>query len=173
MILFCGNSAKDNLQRIKILSILLLSTGRAGVRISAQYGKEARKEYKLFSGFFAFRHISSPASNTMILYNFDRNEVIAMVTRVNDLRNKEVINVKDGTKLGYVDDVDVNTCTAEVLSLVVYGRAKCFGLLGREEDIVIRWSEIEVIGEDTVLVCFEQGHKVPGKKPGFFSRLFS
>ncbi len=84
-----------------------------------------------------------------------------------------MINVKDGCKLGYVDDVDINTCNAEVLSIVVYGRAKLFGLLGREEDIVIRWGEIEVIGEDTILVCFEQNHKIPGKKPGFFSRLFS
>ncbi len=75
-----------------------------------------------------------------------------MICRITDMHSKEVINVCDGTRLGYVDDVEVDTCTAEIVAIVVHGRGKLFGLLGRCDDIVIGWREIEVIGEETVLV---------------------
>lgn len=77
-----------------------------------------------------------------------------MVCRVCDLRHKEVINAKDGARLGFVDDVEINIKEATVVAIVIYGRLRCFGILGREEDIVIRWDCIELIGEDTILVNF-------------------
>ena len=76
-----------------------------------------------------------------------------MNCRLIDLRNKEVINMKDGTRLGCVDDVEIDTCNAKLVSIIVYGRLKCFGLFGREDDIIICWKDIQVIGEDTILVC--------------------
>ena len=75
-----------------------------------------------------------------------------MFCRITELHNKEVINVCDGTRLGCVDDVEVDTCTAQLVSIVLHGRPKMMGLMGCEEDTVIPWKEIEVIGEDTVLV---------------------
>ncbi|MCL2487234.1 MAG: YlmC/YmxH family sporulation protein [Oscillospiraceae bacterium] len=95
-----------------------------------------------------------------------------------DLRAKEVINVSDGCRLGCVDDVEVDTCTAHLCAIVLHGRPKCFGLLGREEDLIIPWKEIEVIGEETILVnrpgqCFDPTpgeHK--GKKKGLLGSLF-
>ncbi len=68
------------------------------------------------------------------------------------MRNKEVINVKDGCRIGCVNDVEVDMKCARIISIVVYGRLKFFGIFGREEDIVIKWENIEVIGEDTILV---------------------
>lgn len=75
-----------------------------------------------------------------------------MLCRITDMHDKEVINICDGTRLGCVDDVEVDTCTAQLVSLVIYGRSKCLGILGHEEDIIICWNEIEVIGEHTILV---------------------
>lgn len=75
-----------------------------------------------------------------------------MHSRVFDLHKKEVINVRDGARLGLVGDVEIETDTAQVLALVVYGRLRLFGLLGREEDQIIPWSCIQVIGEEVVLV---------------------
>ena len=75
-----------------------------------------------------------------------------MFCRITDMHDKEVINVCDGMRLGCVDDVEVDTCTAQLTAIVIYGRPKCLGLLGHEEDIVICWKEIEVIGEQTILV---------------------
>ena len=68
------------------------------------------------------------------------------------MRNKEVINIKNGARLGYVDDVEFETETASVKSFIVYGRTRFFGFLGREDDLVITCDEIEVIGIDTILI---------------------
>lgn len=77
-----------------------------------------------------------------------------MIARISDMHEKEVINVCDGTRLGYVDDLEVDTCTAQITALVIGGRSRLFGLLGRESDIVIQWKDIEVIGDETILVNF-------------------
>ncbi len=84
-----------------------------------------------------------------------------MNCRIADLRNKEVVCIGDGCVLGCVDDVEVDTCTAELVAIVVHGHGRLFGLLGRCDDIVIGWREIEVIGEETVLV----NHPMPACKP--------
>ena len=70
------------------------------------------------------------------------------------MRNKEVVSIFDGAKLGWVCDVELDTASASMTALVIYGRPKLFGLLGREEDIVIPWDKIRLIGDDTVLVDF-------------------
>ncbi len=75
-----------------------------------------------------------------------------MICRITDMHNKEVINICDGMRLGRVDDVEVDTCTAQLISIVIYGRSKLLGVFGREDDVVICWKEIEVIGEHTILV---------------------
>lgn len=75
-----------------------------------------------------------------------------MICRFEDMRCKEIINIKTGCKLGYPDDIEFDTCTAKICKLIVFGKAKFFGLLGREEDFVIPWCDIEVIGQDTILV---------------------
>ncbi|MBQ4094878.1 MAG: YlmC/YmxH family sporulation protein [Oscillospiraceae bacterium] len=75
-----------------------------------------------------------------------------MMCSFSDLRNKEVVSMQTGLKLGYVDDVEINTSDATVVSLIIYGRPRGFGMFGRDEDIVIKCSNIELIGEDTILV---------------------
>ena len=88
-----------------------------------------------------------------------------METRIAELRYKEVISVEDGARYGYVGDMEVDLETGQVKALIVPGRRRFFGLLGREEDTVICWDEIQCIGEDTVLVkycppaCPPQSHR--------------
>ncbi|MCM1578130.1 MAG: YlmC/YmxH family sporulation protein [Ruminococcus sp.] len=69
-----------------------------------------------------------------------------------ELRSLEVINVEDGSKIGYVDDMEIDCDTGAVSSLIINGRARLMGIMGREEDIVIDLGDIKRIGEDTVLV---------------------
>ena len=54
-----------------------------------------------------------------------------MTAKLCDLQRKELVNVKDGAKIGYVDDAIVDIDTAAVKFLVVHGRLRLFGLLGR------------------------------------------
>ncbi len=77
-----------------------------------------------------------------------------MTERIAELRDRQVVNVNDGTVLGVVGDVELDTNSGKLSAIVIYGRQKAFGILGREDDIVIPWSEIEVIGSETILVKF-------------------
>lgn len=75
-----------------------------------------------------------------------------MICSLMDLRCKEVVNISNGACLGCVCDVELDTCTAMVSALIIYGRPRFFGLLGRDADTIIGWDQIKCIGEDTVLV---------------------
>ena len=75
-----------------------------------------------------------------------------MECRVSELRYKEIINVSDGSRYGWVGDVEVDLESGQVRALVVPGRLRLFGLLGREEDTAIPWGDIEKIGTDVLLV---------------------
>ena len=79
-----------------------------------------------------------------------------MICTLTALRSKEVIDIKTGMRLGYVDDIELDTDTGQVLSLMIFGRPRAFGLMGREGDIVIKCPEIALIGEDTILVRQEE-----------------
>lgn len=81
-------------------------------------------------------------------------EKMTLVCRIVDMKNKEVINVKDGCRIGCVNDVEVDMKCARLVAIIIYGRLKCFGLFGRDEDIIIKWENIEVVGEDTILVNY-------------------
>ena len=75
-----------------------------------------------------------------------------MDTRVGELRCKEVINVTDGSRYGYVGDVEVDLETGKVQALIVPGRLRLFGLLGREAERVFPWAAVRRFGEDIILV---------------------
>jgi sporulation protein YlmC with PRC-barrel domain len=51
-----------------------------------------------------------------------------------------------------VDDISFEPETASITGVILYGRLKLFGLLGREEDTAIPWGDIEKIGTDVLLV---------------------
>ncbi|MBE6685646.1 MAG: YlmC/YmxH family sporulation protein [Ruminococcaceae bacterium] len=70
---------------------------------------------------------------------------------INDLRDKEVINVNDGRKFGCVIDVEIDTCSGRLLAIIVPGESK--GLFfSRADDIRIPWDKIVRIGDDTILI---------------------
>ena len=75
-----------------------------------------------------------------------------MINDFSDLRYKEVIDVHSGFRLGYVCDAEFDDAEGRLISLITPGKAKLFGLLGREDDYVLPWSCIARIGGDIILV---------------------
>ncbi|MCL2588246.1 MAG: YlmC/YmxH family sporulation protein [Oscillospiraceae bacterium] len=76
-------------------------------------------------------------------------------TTVADLRYKEIINLSNGNRLGFVYDAEITLPEGQVTALIVPGPARFFGLFGREEDLVIPWERISKIGDDIILVELE------------------
>ena len=68
-----------------------------------------------------------------------------------DFRDKEVINVCDGRRLGYVCEIEFDVCDGRITAIVGHAEG---GLLGvkRGEELVIPWDKIQKIGEDIILV---------------------
>lgn len=78
-----------------------------------------------------------------------------MMVRMTELRCREVINICDGCRLGFVTDLELDCTGGNVVALIVPGKARLFGLLGREDEFVIPWNCIRRIGEDIILVEVE------------------
>lgn len=74
------------------------------------------------------------------------------MVRMSELRCREVINICDGCRLGYVTDMELDCTGGNVVALIVPGKARLFGLLGREDEFVIHWGCIRRIGGDIILV---------------------
>lgn len=91
-----------------------------------------------------------------------------MAHRISDLRQRDVININDGKRLGLVSDVDVDPETGRIIALIVPGPGRFLGFLGGASDYVIFWDRIVRIGPDVILVNWgtERGGGHPGG-PGF------
>lgn len=72
--------------------------------------------------------------------------------RIYDFREKEVINLADGARLGYIFDVELDVETGKVKSLIIPGQGKVLGLFGKESEYSIPWEAIKKIGDDIVLI---------------------
>ena len=72
--------------------------------------------------------------------------------RMRELRRKEVINMTDGGRLGFVGDVDFRMPDGQAAALIIYGPARFFGLFGRGEDYYIPWECIQKFGDDIILI---------------------
>ncbi len=72
--------------------------------------------------------------------------------RITDMSYKEVIDLRSGQRLGYVRDAEIDPETGKVTALIIPGRLKWLGLLGREPETVIPWEGIHRLGEDIIFV---------------------
>ena len=69
-----------------------------------------------------------------------------------DFKHKEVINITDGKRLGYVQDVTADLKTGVITSIIVPGNNKMFNIFRGENEIIIPWEKIKCIGEELILV---------------------
>ena len=69
-----------------------------------------------------------------------------------DFKHKEVININNGNRLGYVQDVCADLETGMITSIIVPGSNKIMSFFNQNNDIVIPWQNIKCIGDDLILV---------------------
>ncbi len=75
-----------------------------------------------------------------------------MHNKLDELRNKQVVCIHSGEVLGYIGDIEFDIESGKIESLIIFGKTRSFGLFGKNEDIILPWEDIEVIGSQTVLV---------------------
>jgi len=73
--------------------------------------------------------------------------------RLNEMRNKELINLRDGSRIGILGEMDVsfNPKTGKVVALEIT-KTSAFGLRGENSTFVVPWNAIKKFGLDMILI---------------------
>lgn len=74
--------------------------------------------------------------------------------RISELRMLDIVNIKDGRRIGPIKDLDLDLERGVVKGIVVPGASRSWGFFGgnRTEDITIPWDRVKKIGVDVILV---------------------
>lgn len=82
--------------------------------------------------------------------NIDSNEEEVLLHSLNALRTMEVIDIKTGTKLGYIKDLVIDIEDSKVLSILIPGTQK--GWFSKEDDIEIPWNKVKKAGMEVIII---------------------
>ena len=74
------------------------------------------------------------------------------MVKISELKQREVININDGRRLGIVYDVEIDMEEGRIDALVIPGTGRILGLFSKESDIVVNWADIKKIGADVILI---------------------
>lgn len=74
------------------------------------------------------------------------------MVKLSEMRDKEVINIRDGVKIGFIYDFEIDLENGRIIAVVVPGPGKVLGIFGKNNDYIIEWQEIVKIGADAILV---------------------
>lgn len=74
------------------------------------------------------------------------------MSRFGDLRNKEIINVEDGKRLGFVCDMEFDLSNGTVSALIVPHKIGFWSIFRKNDEYVIPWENIKKIGDDIIIV---------------------
>lgn len=80
------------------------------------------------------------------------------ICTLQDLRKLEVINLCDGRRLGIVSDVELDLCSGSICAILIPRKYDLFCWFKKDMKRYYRitWCQIERIGNDTILVRFEE-----------------
>ena len=76
--------------------------------------------------------------------------------RLCQLQKMEVINVCDGERISYPEDLIFDLKSGKIQAIIVPGPCKLFGTLGREKEFVIPVCQICRVGREVILVEIEK-----------------
>jgi len=82
-----------------------------------------------------------------------------LLDRLIDLQKKEVINITDGKRLGFLYDIEIDLEKGVIGSIIVPGKTKLFsffGIFGKGEEYIISYDDIKKIGDDIILVEYKE-----------------
>ncbi len=73
-----------------------------------------------------------------------------------DLKQRDVVNVCDGRRLGCVVDLEFDAADGRVCAIIVPGETHFLGLFKGGNDYIIPWNRIAKIGDDVILVDLDR-----------------
>ena len=74
------------------------------------------------------------------------------MVKLSEMREKEVINIRNGAKIGLIYDFEIDLQNGRVIAIVIPGPGKILGIFGKNNDLIVQWNDIIRIGTDAILV---------------------
>lgn len=71
--------------------------------------------------------------------------------KISDLQNKSVINLHDGKNIGNIIDIEIDN-NGNLINLIVEKHRFIISYFSSGNEVLIKWNQIEKIGEDVILV---------------------
>lgn len=71
---------------------------------------------------------------------------------LSELQNKTLININDGRNIGSIIDIKIDEKNGNILSIIVEQNKKGFSFSNKGNQEEIKWSNIDKIGEDVILI---------------------
>ncbi|CQR47648.1 PRC-barrel domain protein [Paraliobacillus sp. PM-2] len=73
--------------------------------------------------------------------------------RYRDLSSKEIVDIQTGTRLGVLGqtDIELDEKTGEIVAFIIPNYS-WFGMKKEDVNLRIKWSDIEKIGEDMIMI---------------------
>lgn len=71
--------------------------------------------------------------------------------RLSELQNKTIINLVDGKNIGNIIDLNIDE-SGKAIGLIVEKHKFFISYFSKEKEFLIKWNQIEKIGEDVILV---------------------
>ena len=72
--------------------------------------------------------------------------------RLSQLKQKEVIAVYNGKRIGYIYDVDIHTKTGRINYFYIHQTKEKGTFFQKNEEVIIHWQQIITIGIDIILI---------------------
>lgn len=85
------------------------------------------------------------------------------MVRISELRDRDVVNVNDGRRLGIISDVDLDTESGRITAIILPGEGGFMGVIGKKQEFVIPWESIVKVGVDTILVDYGEEERTQEK----------
>lgn len=71
-----------------------------------------------------------------------------------DLQSRDVVNVVDGSKLGKINSIDVDTTSGTIIAISVLPNTRFKSFFSKDSTIIIPWNQIVKIGGEVIIVNY-------------------
>ena len=72
--------------------------------------------------------------------------------RLSELQNKNLVNVSNGKNIGNIIDVNIDYQSGNIKSFIIESQGSILTFLNQDNDMEVKWNDIQKIGEDVILV---------------------
>lgn len=72
--------------------------------------------------------------------------------KLSELQRKDIVNIKDGKKIGRITDVELDTTNGYLIKFVIEPTHFIKNLFTSTEEITIKFTQIKKMGEDVILI---------------------